>query len=96
MNRNITGCVHTGFDAAAGDPVGTYKVTPGTFGLMIKVSGEGSVFICDTIIPQELRRLMGGDNLVLSLEGGYDHGANRACSVQCARALLGYPLDEPK
>ena len=38
-----------GFDAAFGDPVGTYKVTPGTFGLMIKVSKIGAVFICNTI-----------------------------------------------
>ena len=45
---------------------------------------------------QELRRLMGGKNIILSLEGGYDNGAIRACALQCARALLGYPLDEPR
>ena len=45
---------------------------------------------------QELRRLMGGKNIILSLEGGYDNGAIRACALQCARALLGHPLDEPR
>ena len=41
--------IHAGFDAAAGDPVGSYKVTPGVFGLMIKVIGEVAIFTCDTI-----------------------------------------------
>ena len=41
--------VNPGFDAAFGDPVGTYKVTPGTFGLMIKVSKLSAIFICFTI-----------------------------------------------
>ena len=70
MKIKIPRCVDPGFDAAAGDPVGTYKVTPGAFGLMIKVSREGYIFTCDTIhtCTQELRSYMGGKNLILSLE----------------------------
>ena len=39
---------------------------------------------------------MAGGKLCLVLEGGYRTGAIKECALQCAKGILGYPLDKPR
>lgn len=65
--------VSAGFDAAKGDPLGGFSLSPGLFGHMTR----------------RLAGLAPAGRLVLALEGGYNVGVTAACGVECVRGLLG-------
>mmetsp|Transcript_70852 Transcript_70852/g.189175 ORF Transcript_70852/g.189175 Transcript_70852/m.189175 type:complete len:128 (-) Transcript_70852:46-429(-) len=65
--------VCAGFDAADGDPLGGFELTPAVFGDMTR----------------GLAGVAGGGRLVLALEGGYNVEVTAECGSECVRALLG-------
>ena len=87
--------VSAGFDAAKGDPLGGYRLSPGMYGHMTQVS----LMIIDQPMSSLLfagQGLLGlaGGRVVVCLEGGYCLPAISECMLQCARAILGDPLPQ--
>jgi len=72
--------VSAGFDAAAGDPLGGFLITPKMFGKMTRMLQDVAAETAD-------------GRLVLALEGGYNPEVTAECVSECTRVLLGGESD---
>jgi len=70
--------VSCGFDAARGDPLGGYDVTPECYAMMTRMLMTG--------LPSARGRV------VLALEGGYNLDSIKHSALACVRALRGEPI----
>lgn len=84
--------VSAGFDAAKGDPLGGYRLSPAIYGHMTQVMLK-SCFQTSKL-TSKIQGLLGlaEGRVVVCLEGGYCLPAISECMLQCARAILGDPL----
>ena len=83
--------VSSGFDAALGDPLGNYKITPAGFAHMLKMLcglANGNVILA--LEAFEFKFLVYPVNyLIFNIQGGYNLTSISDCMNACVSVLLG-------